>query len=66
MKVSETQQKVLETLSQPYKNGKHHPKDAFQERSIYALEKKGLVEIYHHSSFLHGAVRLTEEGKKLI
>lgn len=66
MKVSEAQQKVLQILSKPYKNGNHHPKDAFQERTIFALEKKGLVEVYHHSLFLHGAVRLTNEGKQQI
>lgn len=66
IKVTETQKKVLETLSKPYKHVKDHPKDAYNQRTLEALEKKKLVEFYGHPIFLHDAVRLTKEGKQYI
>lgn len=64
--VTEAQKKVLETLYKPYKHSKVHPQDAYNMRTLEALEKKNLVEFYDHPVYLHGAVRLTAEGKSFI
>lgn len=66
MKISEKQKVVLQKISEAYKNGIHHPKDAYPSNTLSALEKRKLIEFYHHSRFLHGAVRITEEGLKIL
>lgn len=62
MKISDRQRIVLQKISEPYSNGKHHPKDAYPGNTLAALERKNLVEFYVHSTFLHGAVRITKQG----
>lgn len=66
MNLSEKQLQALETLSKPYPFNNHHPIDAFDGRTIHSLEKRKLVKFYHTTTFLRGAVRLTEEGIKVL
>jgi len=66
MTLSASQKNALFLLSKPREYVKAHPRDAFNSRTLDALKKKGLVEFYHHMNFLHGAVRLTKEGKKVV
>lgn len=65
MKLSDSQKLLLLQLSKPYKDFElHHPKDAYNSRTIESLLKLKLIEIYKHNKFLHGAIRLTDEGKR--
>ena len=66
-KLSNNQMELLLTLSKKYKNGGiHHPVDAYNLKTINSLENRKLVYTYHHHLFLHDAVGLTEEGRKLV
>lgn len=65
-KLSKVQEEVLERLSKGYAHGDHYPRDAFNSRTIESLTKKGYVEEYYVQQFLHGAVRLTKEGRQKI
>lgn len=63
MKLSDAQIFVLHQLSKPYNQyEKHHPKDAYNYKTIEFLLKNKLVETYHYRNFLHGAIKLTDEG----
>lgn len=65
MKLSPAQQTAVLKLSERYAHGRHHPKDAYDSRTLGSLRTKGYVEDYFHSQFLHGAVRLTDSGKEI-
>lgn len=66
MRISKAQRNVLLKLSQPYEYGKHHPRDAYNSRTLEVLERKGLVKFYDCPMYLHGAVKITEEGKRVL
>ncbi|RNB59484.1 hypothetical protein EDM57_04905 [Brevibacillus gelatini] len=66
-KLTNAQQLLLFQLSKPYHDGeKHHPKDAYNTRTVESLVKLKLIEEYHYNRFLHGAIRLTDEGKRTL
>lgn len=67
MKISKAQRDVLLKLSQPYEFGKHHPRDAYNSKTLEALERKGLVKFYdYRPMYLHCAVKITEEGRRVL
>lgn len=66
MNLSVLQKDMLYRLSQPYKNGKYHPVDAFNQKTTESLVKRNLAEIFSYHMYLHGAVRLTNEGRKVL
>jgi hypothetical protein len=66
MKVSKAQMETLKQLTEPLPYSSHHPKQAYKLNTLDALQKKGLVEFYNYSGFLHGAVRITKNGREVI
>lgn len=67
MQVTPAQMNMLKKLEKPFKEQtKRHPADAYHTRTLGALLTKGLVEKYHDKLFLHGAVRLTEAGRRFV
>jgi hypothetical protein len=65
--LSNAQIDLLLKLNQPYKDyEKAHPKDAYKMLTVEALMRSGLIEEYSYTTFLHGALRLTDQGKKIV
>lgn len=67
MRVTPAQLNLLKKLTKPYKEEvKAHPIDAYNTRTVGALLRRGLVEKSPHKLFLHGAVQLTDAGRKAV
>lgn len=67
MKLSSSQHLLLLQLSKPYQDyEKNHPMDAYNSRTVEALIKHKLIEKYHYKNYLHGALKLTDEGKRVL
>lgn len=67
MRLSTTQLLLLNQLNSMYKEYEHHhPKDAYNSRTVESLIKHKLVEKYNHRGFLNGALKLTDEGKRVL
>ena len=66
MTLSSAQKNLLITLTCDLPYGRPYLKNQFKNHVLDACVRKGLIELYHYRRYLHEAVRLTEEGKRVL